>query len=54
MPIDTLEVAREFLKKTEELAEQSKIPEIRARLMKLADQYNQKIEALESENAEPR
>jgi hypothetical protein len=44
----TVEVAREFLKKTDELARSAKIPEIRVRLRRLADNYRQKLAELEA------
>ena len=42
-----LEVTREFLEKTEELARAAKVPEVKAKLMQLAADYRRKVEELE-------
>ena len=47
----TLEVTREFHEKCVELAKFAKVPEIRSRLWRLANDYQSKIEELE--RAEP-
>ena len=43
----TLEVTREFHEKCVELARVAKVPEIRSRLWRLANDYQSKLEALE-------
>ena len=47
--MDSLEVKREFLETTKALAAKAKVPEIRDRLIRLADQYNRMVERLERE-----
>jgi hypothetical protein len=49
----TLEVTREFLEKTEELARASRVPEIREKLVDLADSYRRKLEELERVESGP-
>jgi hypothetical protein len=44
----TIEVTREFRDRCEELALKSNVPEIRARLWKLYDKYQQDLEKLEA------
>jgi hypothetical protein len=47
IPMRTPEVTREFLEKTEELARVAKVPEVKAKLLRLADDYRRKLEELE-------
>jgi len=49
----TLEVTREFLEKTEELARTAQVPEVKAKLIRLADSYRRKLEELESVDSGP-
>jgi hypothetical protein len=49
----TLEVTREFLEKTEELARAAKVPEVKAKLMQLAADYRRKVEELERVESGP-
>jgi hypothetical protein len=49
--MDALQVKREFLEITKELAHKCHVPEVRERLIKLADTYNRAIEKLELEAA---
>ena len=44
----TLEVTREFLETCDALAKAAKMPEVRYRLTRLADDYRRKVEELES------
>ena len=53
MEMRTVEVTREFLEKTEELAKATKIPEVKARLERLAADYRSKLQALERVDAAP-
>ena len=53
MAMRTLEVTREFLEKTEELARAAKIPEMKAKLIRLADDYRKKVEELERVESVP-
>jgi len=47
MEMHTLEVTREFLETCNELAKIAKIPEVKIRLIRLADDYRRKLEELE-------
>jgi hypothetical protein len=47
MEMRTLEVTREFLETCNELAKAAKVPEVKARLLRLADDYRRKLEELE-------
>ena len=47
MEMHTLEVTREFLERCNELAKIAKIPEVKIRLIRLADDYRRKLEELE-------
>jgi hypothetical protein len=47
MEMHTLEVTREFFEKCNELAKVAKVPEVKARLIRLADDYRRKVEELE-------
>jgi hypothetical protein len=49
----TLEVTREFLEKTEELARAAQVPEMKAKLIRLADSYRRKLEELERVDSGP-
>jgi hypothetical protein len=49
--MDTLKVKREFLETTKDLANRCNVPEVRDRLIKLADRYNRDVEKLERETA---
>ena len=51
MEMRTVEVTREFLEKTEGLAKTTKIPEVKARLERLAADYRSKLQALERVDA---
>jgi hypothetical protein len=53
MAMRTLEVTREFLEKTEELARAAKVPEVKAKLIRLAADYRRKIEELERVESGP-
>ncbi len=53
MAMRTLEVTREFLEKTEELARATKVPEVKAKLMRLAADYRRKVEELERVESGP-
>ncbi len=43
----TLEVTREFLEKTEELAKLAQVPDVKFRLTRLASDYRRKLKELE-------
>jgi hypothetical protein len=43
----TVDVTREFYEKCNELAKQTKIPEVKYRLTRLADEYRRKLDELE-------
>jgi hypothetical protein len=47
MGMRTLEVTREFLEKTEELAKAAKVPEMKANLERRARDYRRKLKELE-------
>jgi hypothetical protein len=49
----TLEVTREFLEKTEELARTAQVPEVKAKLIRLANSYRRKLEELERVESGP-
>jgi hypothetical protein len=49
----TVEVTREFLEKTEELARAAQVPEMKAKLIRLADSYRRKLEELERVDSGP-
>jgi hypothetical protein len=53
MAMRTLEVTREFLEKTEELARAAKVPEVKAKLTRLAADYRRKVEELERVESGP-
>ena len=53
MEMRTLEVTREFYERCNELAKTAKIPEVKARLTRLADDYRKKLEELERIEAVP-
>jgi hypothetical protein len=53
MTMRTLEVTREFLEKTEELARAAKVPEVKAKLIRLAADYRRKVEELERVESAP-
>jgi hypothetical protein len=53
MAMRTVEVTREFLQTCNELANAAKIPEVKARLTRLADDYRQKLEELERVESGP-
>ena len=48
-----LEVTREFLEKTEELARAAQVPEVKAKLIRLADSYRRKLDELERVESGP-
>jgi hypothetical protein len=49
----TVEVTREFLEKTEELARAAQVPEVKAKLIRLADSYRRKLDELERVESGP-
>jgi hypothetical protein len=53
MTMRTLEVTREFLEKTEQLARAAKVPEVKAKLIRLAADYRRKVEELERVESAP-
>jgi hypothetical protein len=53
MTMRTLEVTREFLEKTEELARAAKVPEVKAKLIRLAADYRRKVEEFERVESAP-
>ncbi len=44
----TVDVTREFYEKCNELAKEAKIPEVKFRLTRLANEYRRKLDELES------
>jgi hypothetical protein len=53
MTMRTLEVTREFLEKTEQLARAANVPEVKAKLIRLAADYRRKVEELERVESAP-
>jgi hypothetical protein len=53
MEMRTLEVTREFFETCNELAKKAKVPEVKARLTRLAEDYRRKLEELERVEAGP-
>jgi hypothetical protein len=53
MAMRTVEVTREFLEKTEELARAAKVPEVKAKLIRLAADYRRKLEELQRVKSGP-
>jgi len=51
MEMRTLEVTREFLEKTEELAKAAKVPEMKANLERRARDYRKKLEELQPDES---
>jgi hypothetical protein len=45
----TLDVTREFYEKCNELAKETRIPEVKFRLTRLANEYRRKLDELERE-----
>jgi hypothetical protein len=43
----TLEVTREFYETSLNLAQEAKVPEVKAKLLRLADDYRKKLDELE-------
>jgi hypothetical protein len=53
MEMRTLEVTREFYETCNRLANTAKVPEVKARLTRLADGYRRKLEELERVESGP-
>jgi hypothetical protein len=49
----TLDVTREFFETCNELAKKAKVPEVKARLTRLAEDYRRKLEELERVESGP-
>lgn len=53
MAMRTLEVTREFYETCIKLADEAKVPEMKAKLQRLADDYRRKVEELERVESGP-
>ena len=53
MAMHTVEVTREFLETCNALAKATNVPEVKARLIRLAEDYRQKLDELERTESVP-